>query len=68
MVKISMMPLRGLPFGVRLNARLGAADGWPHRAKNEHDALCGQPLDVASTEVLGHMLRPVYLYCDLACS
>jgi hypothetical protein len=23
MVKISMMPLRGLPFGVRLNARLG---------------------------------------------
>jgi hypothetical protein len=23
MVKISMMPLRGLPFGVRLNAGLG---------------------------------------------
>jgi hypothetical protein len=27
MVKISMMPLRGLPFGVRLNARLGLAAG-----------------------------------------
>jgi hypothetical protein len=26
MVKISMMPLRGLPFGVRLNAKLDRCD------------------------------------------
>jgi hypothetical protein len=36
MVKISMMPLRGLLFGVRLNARLGFTEERPEFFKPAH--------------------------------